>query len=70
LYPDLDNEHYGQSILDSLVIDAISDYAMSNRELYFYMNNATPSTVYILDNDIEMDAKSRIDLEQKINEKF
>jgi len=42
LFPDFDRENYGQSPMESIIIDIVTDYAMSNRQLYFYMNNATP----------------------------
>lgn len=70
LYPDFDRDNYGQSIMDSIIIDAVTDSTTSNRQLYFYMNNATPSTVYITDGDMLRDEQVRKDLETKINEKY
>ncbi len=70
LFPDFDRENYGQSPMESIIIDIVTDYAMSNRQLYFYMNNATPWTVYLTDGEMLRDETVRKDLETKILEKF
>ena len=70
LYPDLDRDSYGLGIMDSVVIDILTDIATSNRQLYLYMNNATPWTVYLVNPEAVRTEDDRKDLETKINEKY
>lgn len=69
LYPDMDRDWYWQSMMESIVIDAVTDLLTWSRQFHLYRNNATPWTVYLLDKD-NLDDKSVADLEMKINDKF
>lgn len=70
LYPDLDRDGYGQSQMDGIVIDALTEYVLWSRQFHFYRNNATPSTVFMIDPTVVTDDTKAKELETKINEKF
>lgn len=70
VYPDLDKNGYGQSQMDSIVIEWLTDYVAWSRQFHFYRNNATPGTVYLLDSEVVKSADQVQELEKKINEKF
>lgn len=70
VYPDLDRPWYGQSQMDSIVIDWLTDYVAGTRQFHFYRNNTTPWTVYLLDPEVVKDQTQVQELEKKIAEKF
>jgi len=61
IFEDLDNPIYGQSQIESIIIDALSDQAIGNRQLVFFRNNAMPNIVYMLD-------KSKIKSQDQVKE--
>jgi hypothetical protein len=50
---DPDNQNYGMSVYESVVFDAMSDFEASRRNYYFFKNNAAPSVILTLSDDIE-----------------
>jgi len=50
---DPDNQNYWMSAYESVVFDAMSDFEASRRNYYFFKNNAAPSVILTLSDDIE-----------------
>jgi len=50
---DPDKQWYGMSAYESVVYDALSDREASKRNFYFFKNNAMPSVILTLDDEIE-----------------
>lgn len=50
---DPDNQNYWMSVYESIIFDAMSDYEASKRNYYFFKNNAMPSVILTMEEDIE-----------------
>lgn len=69
VYEDLDNPIYGMSQIESILIDALTDYATSTRQLLFFKNNAMPNVVYMLDKSKIKNEEQAKEFERIITEK-
>jgi len=46
------SEFMGMGLLESVVWDALSDLEASKRNYYFFQNNMTPPSMFLLDKDV------------------
>ena len=66
---DPNNQNIGMSIYESIVFDAMSDFEASKRNFYFFKNNAAPSLILTLSDDIENEEEMKEAITQ-FKEKF
>lgn len=70
IFKNLDNPVYGQSMLESVITDWLTDLATSDKLMHFFRNNAMPNIVFTLKEWAITNEEQRQDFETRINEKY